>query len=106
MYAKQIRVCRQLDRRTSLKYDTIKIQRGTVGEPELRDVGTIQGDRSFRFVTTKELVKVAVLHVLDDDAVRLVGRADAQQPHDVGVFQAGHDLHFTVEFRPAQCIVM
>ena len=45
----------------------------------MRNVVTVKGDRSFQFVMMEELIKFAILHELDVDAIRLVDRADPQQ---------------------------
>ena len=50
----------------------------------------------------EELIQVSKLHVLHYDAQRVVLAADTQHTHHVRIFQATHDLHFSVEIKSAK----
>lgn len=58
------------------------------------------GERALHLSLREEHVEVSVLHVLRHHAQRVGGHAHAQQPDDVGVVQAGHDLDFLQEVAP------
>lgn len=51
----------------------------------------------FQLMATEELVEVTILHVLCDHAQRVVFHAHTQQPYNVEVLQARHDLHLLQE---------
>jgi len=48
-------------------------------------------------VPAQEALEVAVLGVLEHDADRVVGEADAHQPSDVGVVQTRHDARLALK---------
>ena len=50
----------------------------------------------------EELIEVAVVQVLHDDAERLLVAAHAQHPSDVHVLQSRQDPNITVEIQPEQ----
>lgn len=60
-----------------------------------------QGTRALgRHVCLEELVEVAVIQVLHDDAERLLVAAHAQHPRDVRVLQSRQDPNITMEIQP------
>lgn len=62
-----------------------------------------QGTRALgRHVCLEELIEVAVVQVLHDDAERLLVAAHAQHPSDVHVLQSRQDPNIAVEIQPEQ----
>jgi hypothetical protein len=53
-------------------------------------------------VCLEELIEVAVVQVLHDDAERLLVAAHTQNPSDVHVLQSRQDPNITVEIQPEQ----
>lgn len=50
----------------------------------------------------KELIEIAILHVLGDHAERVLSDTHSQETNDVGILQPGHDLYLLEKIIPLE----